>query len=78
MIVVKIIIGILALLGVLVLFYGIGLVTIKVIFKQDPNELELEMQILGGLIGVLILGVFTCLCMASYLLGSVIIDYFSH
>jgi tetrahydromethanopterin S-methyltransferase subunit D len=78
MVVVKVIIGISALLGVLVLLYGIGLVTIKVIFKEDPNELELVMPILVGLMGVLILGVFTCLCMASYLLGGVIIDYFSH
>ena len=75
MIVVKVIIGIVSLLGILALLYGIGLVTIIVIFKEDPRELEMDMKLIGGLIGVLGLGVLTCLCMASYLLGSLIIDY---
>lgn len=75
MIVVKLIIGIVSLLGILALLYGIGLLTIIVIFKEDPRKLELDMKLIGGLIGVMILGLLTCLCMLSYLLGGMIINY---
>jgi len=75
MVVIKMVVGIITSLVILSLFYGIGLVTIKMVFKEDPYKHELHMRVIASLIGVTILAGVFCFCALGYELGNFIMDY---